>query len=125
MYYLDNSWSEKIKLWNMLYVSESELYKRGKLIQKNLGTPDGLSVEATKAFVGGGALPESDIASVAVIFSSSFSPNKLMKEFRDLEYPIIGRIDNDRFVLDLKAVETDDLPYLEQSIKKIFQKISC
>ncbi len=125
MYYLDNSWQEKIKLWNMLSVSESELYKRGKAIQKNIGSPDGLSVEATKSFVGGGALPESDIPSVGIIFSNKYNPNRLMKLFRDLEYPIIGRIDNDRFIIDIKAIEKSDITYLEQSIKKILNKFSC
>ncbi len=117
-YYLDNTWDEKIKLWKMLSISESELYKRAKKIQKNLGNPDGLSVEATKGYVGGGALPESDIPSVAIIFSHA-NANQLMKKFRDLEYPIIGRIESDRFLLDLKAIEDSDLAYLEQSIKEI------
>ncbi len=124
MYYLDNSWQEKIKLWNMLSISESELYEVGKSIQKNLKN-NNISVEATKGFVGGGALPEADIPSVGIIFSNKLSPNKLMKEFQGLEIPIIGRIDNDRYILDLKAVEKSDITYLEQSIKKILHKFSC
>jgi len=118
-YYLNNTWQENIKLWKLLSVSESELYKRGKKIQKDLGTPSGLSVEATQAYVGGGALPESDIPSVGIVFSGEFNPNKLMTSFRELPFPIIGRINEDRFVIDLKAVDEADLPYLEQSIKKI------
>ena len=121
-YYLDNSWQEKIKLWYMLSIPESELYKTGKAIQKRLGNPDGLSVEATKAFVGGGALPESDIPSVGIIFSDTFNANKLMNTFRNLPYPIIGRINENRFVLDLKAVEKSDYNYLEQSIQTILSK---
>ena len=74
----------------MLSVPESELYKRGKAIQKNLDNPNGLSVEATKGYVGGGALPESDIPSVGIVFSDNYNANKLMKFFRDLEYPIIS-----------------------------------
>ena len=124
-YYLDNSWQDKIKLWNLLSVPESELYKRGKKIQKNLGNIDGISVEATKGFVGGGALPEADIPSVSIIFSNCYNPNKLIKQFRDLEYPIIGRIDNDRFILDLKAIEKSDISYVEQSIKNILNNSLC
>ena len=122
MYYLDNTWQEKIKLWAMLSIPESELYKTGKAIQKKLGNPDGLSVEATKAFVGGGALPESDIPSVGIIFSDKYNANKLLNLFRKLPYPIIGRIHENRFVIDLKAVEKSDYNYLEQSIKTILTK---
>lgn len=124
-FYLNNSWQENIKLWSLLSVSESELYKRGKNIQKNIGTPSGISVEATKSYIGGGALPESDIPSVGIIFSETYNPNDLMRLFRGLEYPIIGRIEADRFVLDLKSVDQEDLPYLEISIKKILSQLSC
>ena len=121
-YYLNNSWQDNIKLWSILSLSESELYKRGKAIQKNIGSPSAVSVEATKSYLGGGALPEADIPSVGIIFSEEYKPNKLMKQFRELEYPIIGRIEDDRFVLDLKAVDKEDLPYLENSIKSILKK---
>ena len=46
-----------------------------------------------------------------------------MKLFRELSYPIIGRIDNNRFVIDLKAVDENDYPYLIDSIKKILDQV--
>jgi L-seryl-tRNA(Ser) seleniumtransferase len=117
--YLNNTWQHEIKLWKILSVSESELYKRGKILLKNLGQPSGISVEATKAYIGGGALPESDIPSVAVVFSKPFNATTLFKKFKNMPQPIIGRIEDDRFYLDLKAIEQTDLNYLEKSIKKV------
>jgi hypothetical protein len=35
--------------------------------------------------------------------------------------PVIGRIDNERFILDLKAVADDELALLRDSIKKIIK----
>ena len=120
-YYLNNSWEENIKLWKILAYPESELYKRGKKIQANLNNPE-IAVEATNAYVGGGALPESDISSVGIIFSEKYNPNQLYKKFRELTYPIIGRIDKERFILDLKAVDEADLLYLEKSIKQVLSR---
>ncbi|KAA3635431.1 MAG: L-seryl-tRNA(Sec) selenium transferase [Calditrichaeota bacterium] len=120
-HYLNNSWEENIKLWKILAFPESELYKRGKKIQANVNNPE-IAVEATQAYVGGGALPESDISSVGIIFSEKYNPNLLYKKFRELPYPVIGRIDKERFILDLKSVDEADLFYLEKSIEQVLSK---
>ncbi|MFZ5980589.1 MAG: L-seryl-tRNA(Sec) selenium transferase [Candidatus Zixiibacteriota bacterium] len=115
--YLNNTHLTDIKLWSLITVPESELYKRGKLILEAIGRPDGVSVEATKAYVGGGALPESAIPSTGVIFSTRYKASALMKKFRDYRLPVIGRIEDDRFILDLKAVDAEDIDLLVQAIK--------
>ncbi|MDF1544601.1 MAG: L-seryl-tRNA(Sec) selenium transferase [bacterium] len=117
--YLNGSAEKEIKLWQLLSVSESELYRRGKKIHGELGRPSSLSVEATRAFVGGGALPESDIPSVGIVFSDEFKATHLMKLFRQAAPPIIGRIENDRFILDLKAVDESQLAHIQTQIKKL------
>jgi len=115
--YLGNEHKDRIKLWQILSMPEAELYKRGKKLLADLGQPAGLSVEATGAFVGGGALPEAPIPSVGVVFSRDYKVTTLMRRFRELDPPIIGRIENDRFVLDLKAVDESDLPYLTRAVQ--------
>ena len=57
-YYLDGTWQSEIKIWSLLSVPESELYKRGKAVVKAVGNPPGISVEATKTYVGGGHSPK-------------------------------------------------------------------
>jgi L-seryl-tRNA(Ser) seleniumtransferase len=100
-------------------VPESELYVRGRRILKELDNPAGVSVVATKAYVGGGALPESDIPSVGILFDASFRPTQLTRQFRKSAPPIVGRIEDDSFVLDLKTVDPQDIPHLVSSIKKV------
>jgi len=118
-YYLSGDWSSEIKLWSILSVAESELYARGKEMLSKLGNPSGLSVEATSGFVGGGALPESSIPSVGICFSTDYKPTTLARKFRELSPPIIGRIDDERFILDLRAVDQADLILLEQAIWEV------
>lgn len=116
--YLDNTSKEYIKVWSLLSLPESELYKRGKTILKNLGNPEGLAVVATKAYTGGGSLPDSSIPSIGLVFAPALKANRLMKFFREQPYPIIGRVEEDSFILDLKAVDPEDLDYIEQVIRK-------
>ncbi|PWB68327.1 L-seryl-tRNA(Sec) selenium transferase [candidate division GN15 bacterium] len=117
--YLDGRAIHEIPAWKMLTVPESELYKRGKQLLADLGTPPGVSVEATRALVGGGAMPESEIPSVALIFSSAFKAERLSRQFRDYDPPIIGRVEGDRFLLDLKAVFIDELPIILDAARTV------
>jgi L-seryl-tRNA(Ser) seleniumtransferase len=121
--YLNGGNLENVLLWKLLSVSDSEHYRRAKNICKQMGNPDGISVEATKAFIGGGGLPESALTSVGLVFSKKFNANKLMDAFREQNPPIIGRIENNRLILDLKAVDSDELPHLINSIRTVLKQI--
>ena len=123
-FYLDGSHAQNIKLWQIMSVPESTLYGWGKAILREMGNPDGVSVTATGARVGGGALPEVDIPSVGIVFDSRFKGGKLVKRFRNQTPPIIGRVEDDRFILDLKAVDEADLGYLADVCKKILHELN-
>jgi L-seryl-tRNA(Ser) seleniumtransferase len=123
--YLNGTHTTDIKLWKLLSVSEGDLYKRAKKITASLDNPEFISVEATKSYIGGGGLPESALPSVGLIFSKKLNPEDLQTAFRKSSPPIIGRIENDRFILDLKAIDENDLELLEIAIKQVlrnFQK---
>ncbi|MEW6051483.1 MAG: L-seryl-tRNA(Sec) selenium transferase [Candidatus Zixiibacteriota bacterium] len=115
--YLNSSATADIKLWAGLSVPVSERYKQARQMLQELGAPSGLSVEATQSFVGGGALPESAIPSVGLVFAPGYRADDLMQRFRDGDPPIIGRVENDRFILDLAAVDVADLPTIVAAVK--------
>jgi len=119
--YLNGTHETDIKVWSLLSVPDSELYQRGRGILKELGNPSDISVEATQVYIGGGALPQSEIPSVGIVFSHPYKANALMKRFRALEPPIIGRIEEDRFILDLKAVDVEDLDIVMRGIQAIIK----
>ena len=117
--YLDGRHLESVRLWQLLKCSESELYRRGKELLQQLGNPSGLSLEASQAFVGGGALPESAVASVAICFDSAYKATTIERKFRQLDPPVIGRVENDRFLLDLRAILPEDWETLRGSIRLV------
>ncbi len=116
--YLNGRHLDEIKLWRLLAVPESELYRRAKRLLADLGDPPDLTTEATRAYLGGGALPQYHIPSVGIVFSGGYRAAVLMREFRALDPPVIGRIESDRFILDLKAVDRDELPLLRDAVKR-------
>lgn len=72
-----------------------------------------VSVVRSKAQVGSGALPADILESVALKFSQPAvrRPGKALKQlakaFRELPIPVIGRIDDDAFWLDLRCLEDE------------------
>ena len=60
---------------------------------------------------GSGALPGETIPSVVIsIGHKKLSPNRLDSLFRKSDPPVIGRINNDSFLLDLRCIDrADDL----------------
>jgi L-seryl-tRNA(Ser) seleniumtransferase len=119
--YLNGTHAHDIPLWQLLIIAESKLYDRGKKILRDLGNPAGLSVEATKSFVGGGSMPEQHIPSVGIVFSSDYAPNETQVAFRNLTSPILGRIEQDRFILDLRAVFESEVPELLSGIRQVLK----
>ena len=117
--YLSGEPRREIGLWSVVSVPESELYLRAKKLLIDIGQPSSVSVESTVAYMGGGALPEAGLPSVGLVFSEQYKASRLMAAFREKNPPIIGRIDKERFVLDIKTVLPHQLEILTSSIKQV------
>jgi len=122
-YYLDNSWRENIKLWRLASIPEAELYRKGQNLLKEIDAGDKITLEASQGRMGGGALPEVPLPSLALSFSSKLSSTKLAELFRKSDPPVIGRIADDRFMIDLKAVDDEDTVVLVRIIKELISQI--
>jgi L-seryl-tRNA(Ser) seleniumtransferase len=60
--------------------------------------------------VGGGSLPAQDLPSKAVALrSNQISTEDLSGRFRSFKTPVFGRIVNDRFILDMRTVESAEI----------------
>ncbi len=75
------------------------------LIRQALGSAFSLSVEEATAQIGSGALPEEEIPSMVIaVRHGELSAEKIAQRFRQAEPPILGRIHNDTFLLDLRGI---------------------
>ncbi len=69
-----------------------------------------VSIVETAAQVGGGSLPTEDLSSWAVALApNSISPDELARRLRLADPAVMGRIQRDRFLLDMRTVADDEL----------------
>lgn len=117
--YLEGTWQADVKLWALAATSIDELKRRAEKIIAAFGQLPGLSVIPSEAYMGGGAMPETTLPSVAIRIDRPGSAASLMTRLRALVPPVIGRISDDRLLLDLKAVDPSEDHLIVSAIKSI------
>lgn len=91
-------------------------------LQKQVSEKCRLTVVPTFSRVGGGALPEYGIASWAVRLEPlGIKLSTFEKKLRTLPTPIIGRIENEHFLLDVRTVQDREIPLLVTLLSDFFR----
>ena len=81
-----------------------------------------LNLVSTVSRVGGGALPEYGLKSWAVeLHPAETTVSRIEKDFRALFVPVIGRIENDRLLIDFRTVLDSDIPELCSELITYFE----
>jgi len=92
-----------------------------KRIKNTLADKCSITVRATGSRVGGGALPAEDIESRAVVLAPlDRTVNDLERELRMSPLPVIGRIEDDRYFLDMRTVADDEVPLIANILLQVF-----
>jgi L-seryl-tRNA(Ser) seleniumtransferase len=113
--------SSSIPIERMLGIAPEELMRRCRQIVDNALSPRiVLDVVPVESLVGGGTAPKASLPSCAVsIRHASQTASELLGALRKLEPPIIGRIEEDVVLLDLRTVPSsfdDELVSLLSSL---------
>ncbi len=113
-YYLKEEF-EKIPTLDMLFTSIEELKKRALYIQDLIGKKY-CKVIQSETIMGGGTLPNRKFPTIALWLEGK--ADILEREFR--KNLIIGRIENDKFLLDFRSIQKKDEPLLIKTLQKVF-----
>ncbi|HIJ55974.1 MAG TPA: L-seryl-tRNA(Sec) selenium transferase [Deltaproteobacteria bacterium] len=71
---------------------------------------------------GGGALPLLDLPSKGLTIAiKGMSPNSIEAAMRNYTTPIIGRIEDDKFILDVRTVRDDELHTIQNAFEKLLR----
>lgn len=105
----------------MLSMDYDAIKKRAGRLVRRLNREGGLACDIstidTKSMVGGGALPEQGLRSRAVTLNpTSFSLNQLEMRLRAGTLPVIGRIEDNRLILDMRTVADKEVSELAAAI---------
>ncbi len=99
VHYLRGEAEREVPVWRMIAAASAELEARARSLAAQLGAT---AVE-TRSAIGGGSLPGQTQPSWAVALDSP-APDKLAAALRHADPPVIGRIEDGRLLLDLRAI---------------------
>ena len=81
--------------------------------------------EESYSQIGSGSLPVETIKSMSVVFTSqTISIEKLAQQFRNHEVPIIGRVSEGKFIMDIRSATEEDIREIKQAAGKIGPMLS-
>ncbi|CAN2047441.1 L-seryl-tRNA(Sec) selenium transferase [Candidatus Magnetomoraceae bacterium gMMP-1] len=81
-----------------------------------------LKVLTLSSRVGGGALPLQELPSKYIgIQVEGMSVNSIERFMREYDPPIIGRIEDDMFIMDLRTIQKDEIPIISKAFEIMLQ----
>ena len=119
--YLKNDYHETIPVWNLINLTQDSLKKRANDIIDKIPRDTFRIREDIKSTIGGGTFPDTFIDSVGISIGKTHKISKLENYFINISNPIIGRIENDEFLLDLRTIFEEYDNYLISNINKYFK----
>jgi L-seryl-tRNA(Ser) seleniumtransferase len=104
-----------------------EIEQKASKLMENLKKidPCRLQINLIELFskAGGGALPLLSLPSKCLrIKVDGLSANTLEINMRKNSPPIIGRIQDDAFIIDPRTLQDDDLPFIESAFKHVLKR---
>ncbi len=109
---------DEIPTLKMLFASTDELKENALSLQEEVKDICESEVIETKTVIGGGTTPNRTIPSIALTIKiKNYKQNKMEKLFR--ERKIIGRIEDDKFLLDFRAIQKSEIAQIINVVKEI------
>jgi L-seryl-tRNA(Ser) seleniumtransferase len=121
--YLDESSAlQEIPTLAMIAASEEVVRERARSLfvrcTNVLAEQCTFTMVPTHSRVGGGAMPEQNLESWAVaVQPKGLKISQLEKRLRQTSLPVIGKIEADRFLLDMRTVAEDEIDLLVESLR--------
>ena len=116
-----------IPLFAMLALTQDALLERAERLRAAVvARAPAARIECvpTSATTGGGTLPDVEIPSAGVSVRSVDGPDSYAARLRVARPPVVGRVENDRFVIDLRTVRESELEVLAGALASAFACIS-
>lgn len=98
---------------------EQRAKKLLKTVGKELADVCQFSIIETAARVGGGAMPEQNLPSMALMLKPvTLTVNGLENALRQLPVPVVGRTEENRLLLDMRTVADDEIELLSECLHR-------
>lgn len=114
---------EKNPTLNRILEPIDDVFKRAETL-KNLLTNIQIDSEIikTKAIIGGGSMPDATIDSYGVAITS-LDGKQVEEAFLKEDTPIVGRVQNNQFFIDLKTIHSDEYSIIIENFKRFLERV--
>lgn len=109
---------EELPVVRQLRESPGRMEERVRSVLRELGDPKGVEVASMEATVGGGCLPETTLESRGLAFQVEH-PETLLDRMRDLDPPVIGRLRDDRVLVNFRTILPGQESTLAESLSDL------
>jgi L-seryl-tRNA(Ser) seleniumtransferase len=111
----------------MLTSSRDAIAKKASRLAQALNSINDSRLEVStidrSSKAGGGALPLLELPSQCIRLKiQGLSTNKVEKNMRHNNPPIIGRIEEDHYILDMRTIQEDELSIIENAIANLLKR---
>jgi len=106
---------------------EERAHQLAALLKQSHG-PDGMHIEVRQSYsqVGGGSLPGQYLPTfVVALGSSSMSTQKIETTLRSNKPPIIGRIESDQYLLDVRTIQPEEFTVIQEAFAAMPGSTQC
>ena len=119
--YISKSKTEKIPSWSLIKLGYEEIKKRANFILEKL-PKEFFRLTQCKSTIGGGTFPETYIDSYGIKMTEKNLTKKLESYLLNMKLPILGKVENDNLVIDLRTIFNEYDNYLIESLNNFFNK---
>lgn len=114
---------DEIPTLRMLFTHVETLTQRAQSLQEKIKDICTTQIIDTQTVIGGGTTPNQKIPTVALSLEfNNYKPNKIEQLLR--KQNLVGRIENDKFLLDFRTIKTSDIKKIEAIIKQIITEVA-
>lgn len=111
---------EKIPFLKMLSLTSEQCKHKAKELQTILSTIPNFDIELVPGFseIGGGSYPERELPTwLLKITSLKYSASQIESQLRNALIPVIGRISQDTFLLDVRTIASNEFEKVKTSFE--------
>jgi len=124
--YLNKQAKNEVPAWKMMEIPAEEIGRRAKALAERINS-GGVSAETKPGLsvVGGGSLPDESLPTHVLAVKPEISLEDFSLRLRTGTPPVIGRIEDECFLFDLRTVFPDQEEVLLQKILENARPASC
>ncbi|WP_300408772.1 L-seryl-tRNA(Sec) selenium transferase [Lagierella sp.] len=126
MYFDEEKAKKNIPTLRMITATPLELMERAKVLVSKIeekNTDIKVHIEDGKSTVGGGSMPGEEFDSKVILLEKEgLSPSKIEERLRLSPSHIIGRIKDDKYMLDLRTLDDKDFDTIANEIENCFPR---